>query len=101
MFWKILLVVVVGVGVFFGYSTTVKPGVDFSYGECVAAYDKFGSDRDILEKLKYKDKAEERYGKYTDNKLTISVTLLKDKVDFNNYLLIRQVTRYIGCISHI
>lgn len=99
--WKVLLVLVAALAVGWQYSVSQKPGRDFSYGECVAAYDKFGSDRDILEKLKYKDKAEERYGKYTDNKLTISVTLLKDKVDFNNYLLMRQVTRYIGCISHI
>ncbi|PKG39472.1 hypothetical protein [Psychromonas sp. Urea-02u-13] len=97
-----LTVVIVTITALFAINSAYKiPGSDFAFGECVAAYDKFGNRSDILEKLKYKDKAKEAYGKISNNKLSISLAIMEVKSDYHNYTIIRQVERYISCVNNI
>ena len=97
----ILILLVMGAALFFTNAANKKPGSDFAFGECVAAYDKFGDNSDILEKLKYSDKAKQAYSKISTNTLSVNMAIIKDKSDYHNYTIIRQVERYIACINNI
>lgn len=83
--------------VFISVAKSEVPGKDFPEGECVSAYNKFGTGKDILEKLNYKDAAKATYGKYTDSEMKINMSLLADKYNYLNYTAYRQYSRYISC----
>jgi len=93
-------VVALGV-IFFSIAALEIPGRDFRKAECVAAYDKFGTGYDILEKLKYSDAAKASYGKYSDNARDIRMALFTDKRNYLNYTTYRQYSRYISCRMNI
>ena len=86
----------------FGYLNSInkKPGREFSFAMCVAAYDKFNGGEGILEKLDYKDEAKLEYGKYSDNSFTVSLAIAEDKYTYNNYTLLRQLEIYYSCLHH-
>jgi hypothetical protein len=92
--------IVVSALTFYVYSERGNtPGEDFAYGECIAAYGKFSnvdSDEHILDILKYEYFAVQAHRELTTT-TAISLEILKNESRFNNYLIHKQISRYIGC----